>query len=185
MYSGVEEISRAAQPRTPDRHPGADRLEATDEAAPEWIWSAIAQPLHQCDLFVVPVHEGPRCSGSRSDRRAMKIEIASIAWPVWFRVVFPIDTRSGIADRDGERAVLGQVEVLARGRRNDHPATPAAGPISLRIRVDRRAERGRRLGLAVADREDARADEFLFSAMKSGGVRSTGRERAPRIPATP
>ncbi len=50
----------------------------------------------------------------------MVIRITSTACPVWFSTV-PVNTltRSGIADGDGQRGVLGEVEILARQRRND------------------------------------------------------------------
>ena len=66
----------------------------------------------------------------------MKIEIASmLAGLVQSR--FRSTPRSGLADRDGERAVLGQVEVLAvvggmitrtPAGRNDQPERNQVGP---------------------------------------------------------
>ena len=49
----------------------------------------------------------------------MMMAMPSIAWPVWFRVVLAIETMSWIADGDGQRTVLGEVQILAGHRRND------------------------------------------------------------------
>ena len=73
----------------------------------------------------------------------------------------------GVADRHGQRRVLGEIQKLAGRRRNDHPQ---------RLRHDdqpqdpaaRQSERRRRLGLAPVDREDAAPDDLADERRRVG-----------------
>ena len=60
----------------------------------------------------------------------------------------------GIADGDGERGVLDQVEILVGQRRDDDAHRLRDDDEAQRL-PGRKPERARRLGLALRDREDA------------------------------
>ena len=108
----------------------------------------------------------------------MMMAMPSIAWPVWFSVVLAIETMSWIADRHRERAVLGQVQVLAGQRRNDHAQRLRQHDLAQHDAAAE-AERVRRLPLAARHGLDAGADDL---GDVGGGVDAPARAAVRSIP---
>ena len=85
----------------------------------------------------------------------MVMAITSTAWPVWLSTM-PGEyvDEIGVADRDGERGVLGQIQVLAGQRRDDHAQCLRDDHEPQHV-VVLEPKGARRLDLAMADRENA------------------------------